>query len=391
MARKIKFALEMADGYKVRNSLEELREHFDIDTIVSHFLSGKLQEWLDDRYYEDEASQVSELSKDSPELHNRLCAILGVEHVNSDNTDIESLERLNEKKSILRQKTSDKQIIDNAAITALSQEDLADLLDANESIIYLVGEKFNIPIRMTNKKYIGILGTPVIKIQAKNPEELEDKDISFENVILPWTPKQIEVSPVIPTNTLESQSQPSLSSSAVDEAVTDDTDDLIDEFIEVFNSTFTSWKPKNDTIWEVTNLFGTASNEKLTPGKKKIALRLICKNAYTEKELVHIKVIDDLSAGYALTKDSVCFGGNFGNILIRYNELCQNGSSEPIEVRKEFKGTFSFDEIFTYVINTKNGTFTLASSVEHEGLDVLHDDMHELNNYLKTIAKLSAI
>ena len=31
MARKIKFALEMKDGAKVRNSLEELRENFDLE------------------------------------------------------------------------------------------------------------------------------------------------------------------------------------------------------------------------------------------------------------------------------------------------------------------------------------------------------------------------
>ena len=389
MARKIKFALEMADGYKVRNSIEELREHFNIDNIASYYLSGKLQEWLEDRYYEEEASKIAQLDRESTNLHSQLCTILGVEPVNSEKVDIESLERLNEKKSILRQKTSDSSIIENASITALSQEDLANLLDADEPVIYLMGEKFNIPIRKTNKKYIGILGKPIIKIQAKKAADLEGKNIVFENVLLPWTPKEPVVPPIIPIVS-PTETLPSSPPASINETI-NDAEDLTAEFIEVFNSIFTSWKPKNNSIWEVTNIYGTDCGEKLTAGKKKIALRLICKNHYTEKDLVHIKVIDDLSAGYALTKDSICFGGNFGNIIIRYCEFSQSSNVEPIELRKEFKSTFSFDEIFTYVINTANDEFTLASSVEHEGLDVLHSDMHELNNYLKTVAKLSII
>lgn len=32
MERKIKFALEMSDGMKVRGGLEELQEHFDLES-----------------------------------------------------------------------------------------------------------------------------------------------------------------------------------------------------------------------------------------------------------------------------------------------------------------------------------------------------------------------
>ena len=55
MAKKIKFALEMKDGAKVR-TLEELQEHFDLKTIIGYFLDGKLQKWLEDRYYDGELS-----------------------------------------------------------------------------------------------------------------------------------------------------------------------------------------------------------------------------------------------------------------------------------------------------------------------------------------------
>ena len=88
MARKVKFSLEMADGTKVRNSLEELREHFDIDSIARHFVSGKLQEWLSDRYYDNEAEEIGALSKDETDLNMKLCQILGVEASYSGAPDV---------------------------------------------------------------------------------------------------------------------------------------------------------------------------------------------------------------------------------------------------------------------------------------------------------------
>lgn len=186
MARKVKFALEMADGTKVRNSIEELREHFDMQSVASYYLSGKLLEWLEDRYYDDEAEKIKELDKEAPNLNAQLCAIIGVDASKFDALDVEAIERLNEKKSILRQKTSDSTIIDNAMITALTQEDLADLLDLESPVIYLCGDKFNIPIRVEHKKYVGILGTPNVVIRATSDDDLKVKDIIFENVILPW-------------------------------------------------------------------------------------------------------------------------------------------------------------------------------------------------------------
>lgn len=389
MPRKIKFALEMADGTKVRNNLEELRQHFDIESIVSYFLSGKLQEWLEDRYYEEEAYRVAELDRDSNMLNVQLCEIIGVEYTDSAVVDVEAIEKVNAKKSILRQKTSDSSIIDNAAITAFSQEDLADLLDNNEPVIYLLGDKFNIPIRISNKKYIGILGKPAIKIHANSQADLDDKHIEFENVILPWTPKAAEtiipsiVSTPTPIHTTSNQPRDTPSPSATDDD--SDTEDMIDAFTEVYNSSFGCYK-KNQ-LWEVATLSNCDSNEELSPAKKKIALRLICKGHYQEKDLIHIKVAEDLSAGYALTKDSICFGGNFGNIIVPYKDIDTNG--EPISVSTKFNGTFSFDEVYTYILHTYSGEFVLASAVEHKGLDILHGDTYSLNPYLKTAANLA--
>lgn len=186
MAKKIKFALELANGVKVRSGLEELREHFDMEKIAGYFLLGKLAEWLEDRFYDEEAEKIRNIDKNAPDFDRQICEVLGVDYNTDDEMDVAFLERVNEKKAILREKTANETIIANANRTALNQEDLADLLEMDEKTIYLCGDNFNIPIRFTDKKYIGVLGKPNITIKAKHAKELVSKNIIFENVKLPW-------------------------------------------------------------------------------------------------------------------------------------------------------------------------------------------------------------
>ena len=47
--KKIRFPLKLADGTQAR-SLEELKEHFDLASMLEHYSSGKLLIWLQDRY-----------------------------------------------------------------------------------------------------------------------------------------------------------------------------------------------------------------------------------------------------------------------------------------------------------------------------------------------------
>lgn len=183
MAKKIKFALEM-NGVKIR-SMEELQENFDLNAAVQYLLDGKLLTWLEDRLY-DEAEQIAELDKNAPDMKEQLCEILGVEYEDDSGLDVYDLERLNEKKRILNTMTDDEEIIANADKTALNQEDLADLLNADEDTIYLCGENFSVSVKFCNKKYVGILGKPKVKIKAANQAELDNKNIIFENVTLPW-------------------------------------------------------------------------------------------------------------------------------------------------------------------------------------------------------------
>ncbi len=184
MSRKIKFALEMAEGFEVR-SLEELRENFDLDKVIEYFCDGKLLEWLKDRYYDEEAELVSSLEKADEHLEEKLCRALGVDP-DKYLLDPAFLERIEEKKILLQSKTDDTEIIKNAKIVAMNQEDLADLLDLDVPLIYLCGEVFHIPIRVAGKHYIGLFDKPKVNIKATSKEELDANSIILENVELPW-------------------------------------------------------------------------------------------------------------------------------------------------------------------------------------------------------------
>ncbi|MBR2179028.1 MAG: HPr family phosphocarrier protein [Selenomonadaceae bacterium] len=175
----------MADGVEVR-SLEELREHFDLDKVTECFRNGKLLEWLQDRYYDEEVELILEIEEDAEHLSEELCKALGVDP-DKYVLDPEFIERIEEKKLFLQSKIEDTDIIKNAKIVALTQEDLADLLDLDAPLIYLCGEEFHIPIRVTDKHYIGILGRPKVNIKATSQEELDSNNIILENVELPWT------------------------------------------------------------------------------------------------------------------------------------------------------------------------------------------------------------
>lgn len=185
MAKKT-FALAL-NGVEVK-TLEDLQNNFELEKIVAYFKSGELLDWLNDRFYDDEAEKIENISPDDKNLSQKICVALNVEC----DEDLEFTQRIREKKKILEEKTDDENIIDNATTTALNQDDLANLLHMDYKKIFLCGENFTVPIRVENKKYIGVLSTPKIKIKANSDEELAAKNISFENCILPYEKSKID-------------------------------------------------------------------------------------------------------------------------------------------------------------------------------------------------------
>ena len=132
----------MANGADVR-TIEELRENFDLESVLGYYANGKLITWLSDRYYDIESKKIQSLVSISEDLNKRICEILGVEYTNEyTNTDIEALRIRNEKIAMLKQITDKQEIIEAVDSVAFDQDELFKLLNKNIDIIYLYGEKF---------------------------------------------------------------------------------------------------------------------------------------------------------------------------------------------------------------------------------------------------------
>lgn len=296
------FKLKLKDGAEV-STLEELRDNFDLERVVEYFKSGKLLEWLEDRFYDDEADAISAIGKGDDYVVAKICAALNVEC--DDN--LEFMKRVREKKSILSEKTDDETIIDNAVSTALNQEDLAALIQMDYKTIYLCGEKFNVPIRVAGVKYIGILGTPKIKIRANSQEEVDAKQISFENVQLPWQ-----------------------KASTIEELKA-----LAEKIFQTGGKfPVVSLMDKN---YSEKFLVTVSSFDQLSKAEQSAALRMVCQGKYSESQIAFMQLTEDLSSGFALTVDSFCTGGGVGSNLILYKEIknvgCGYSSSNGYHLR----------------------------------------------------------
>lgn len=179
MAKKIRFPLKMKNGAEVR-TLDELKENFDLESVLGYFTDGRLTTWLADRYYDEKAEAVSALSADMPELNAKLCEILEVEYeAESDETDLEYIQRRNEKLRVLSTVTTDQDILKNVDLVAMDQDELFDILDESPEKVYLYGEKFSIPLGRKNITYIGI-NQPSMDI--KDITKYQEAGIKFKNV-----------------------------------------------------------------------------------------------------------------------------------------------------------------------------------------------------------------
>lgn len=178
MAKKIRFPLELADGTQAR-TLEDLQEHFDLESVLSYYKNGKLLTWLRDRYLESEAEAVEALDETAVDFQKQFCEIFGAEYTDHS-VDLEEIAHRRERLAKLRTYTDEVEFIDHIDLVAFDQEDLADLLDDGQKKIYLCGERFDIPVSQRGVHYKGIT-TPVIHLTGKLPEDMEETGITFEN------------------------------------------------------------------------------------------------------------------------------------------------------------------------------------------------------------------
>ena len=189
MARKVKFPLELKDGYLARSNIEEVRAHFDLEKIIAQFHNGRLKIWLDDHYLPEMAEQVAALDGDAPDLAAQLCTILGVEGVATEHVDSSLIQKREEKRQRLSQYTTNPILCDMAEFAAFEQSDLERLVKEGAQEIILCNANFRIPLNVKNKTYLGV-GKAVAVIDSKTAVDFETLGISF--VDLPFDEKYWE-------------------------------------------------------------------------------------------------------------------------------------------------------------------------------------------------------
>ena len=192
MMKKIKLPLEMADGVKVR-TLDELKDNWSLEKVVENYLNGRLVTWLNDRYYTELAEQVDALDEvqDNTALQKELCRIFDVDFEDEEDIDVDAVSERNRKLEALRQYTADDTVLKNVDIVAFDQEELGDILDSGENVIYLFNNTFSIPLSVKNKKYIGI-GKAECLIHSKDVVDFTKLGIEFENVVFDEKYRKIE-------------------------------------------------------------------------------------------------------------------------------------------------------------------------------------------------------
>ena len=205
MSKKIRFPLKLAEDKEVR-SLDEFREHFDLEAVLEYYKNGKLLTWLEDRYLEGEAETIRALDETGPDFHRQLCAVFQVKHTGND-VDMEEIEYRQERLKRLRTITSENEYIQNIDSVAFDQEELADLLDEGAEVIYLCGASFHIPISQKNILYIGI-NKPVVHLSGNIPGDMQETGIICENCRPDnWPEKNLSFEEKILTQTRQRRSQ----------------------------------------------------------------------------------------------------------------------------------------------------------------------------------------
>jgi hypothetical protein len=182
MTKKIKFPLEMNKGVQVR-TIGELKENFDVEKILEYFVDGKLQTWLEDRYYEEEAEKISALSISDKELKSHLASVFGIEYYSSEIIDVKVIESRNKKSKLLRQVCNEEEILRNIDSVVFNQEELNDIMLTKPDKVYLFDGVYTIDTNICYITYSGI-GDVTVSLKGDGYIDLDGDRIVFKNVKL---------------------------------------------------------------------------------------------------------------------------------------------------------------------------------------------------------------
>ena len=121
--------------------------------------------------------------------------------------DTEEIARRQKRLNTLKQYTDDKDILERVDLVAFDQEDLGDLLDEDKTLIYLCANRFTIPLRETDKTYVGI-GKAIAVIRSKEPVDFDKLNIKFRGVHFDDDYQKIVDTPPVKAETTSAKIKP---------------------------------------------------------------------------------------------------------------------------------------------------------------------------------------
>lgn len=172
----------MKDGVMVR-TIEEMRQNFDAERILSYFMNRKLQEWLSDRHYDDYLEKIEKLDINDENIIERICKVLEIEYSDLEgNINPRQVELKNKKMEQIKQYTDSKEVLDNLHLVAMNQEEFDRLLKAEQKIIYLFGEEFVCPANIENVCLEGI-NDPILIVDSVSIINFDERNVFLKNII----------------------------------------------------------------------------------------------------------------------------------------------------------------------------------------------------------------
>lgn len=187
---KEKFVMIFKNNVEI-NTLAELKKNFDFRKVMAYFQNKKLAQWLDDRFYADEADAIKAIKPTDKYAPQKICDVLGVnyEDYSEDLDDAETVAWRQKRREHLKKYTDNPEIIKKVDTVAFTQEDLEDILSDNPvpNVIYLCDNFFRFPsgiLRKTFITYIGLGNDVKVKFETAKKVNLNDLDIYFENIII---------------------------------------------------------------------------------------------------------------------------------------------------------------------------------------------------------------
>ena len=188
--KRLKFPLKMRDSVKVR-TIEELRENFDAEMLLTNYLNGKLQKWLEDRFYDEYNKEICKLDPSDVEILTKLCKILEIEVTEEELTiDVSKLSEENEKITRLKEFTDDNYILEHIDQVATNQDEFTEMLKSGSDKAFLMGTEFQVDETIENIIITGI-NNPVVKVASKVYLDFASKNVEIKDVRFDETYQQL--------------------------------------------------------------------------------------------------------------------------------------------------------------------------------------------------------